>query len=380
MHILVLHITSDLYGTGRVLLTAVKAWIAAKHEVTVILPEEGPLNEAMRAAGAEVKVMSAGALRKKYLTLTGLLNRMKATAAAYRALKQLDSRKKIDLVYTNTVPILVGAIFAKRLHKPHLYHVHEIMDKPVIVKRFFGWMLQHFSNKVVVVSKAVETNWKPLVSSDKLTQIYNGIAIAPFIQAQPVLRNELGLADDIVLVGMIGRVNLMKGQSYFLEIAALLKDHYPQVHFVMVGDAYKGYEYLYTQLEAEKKERGLEPVVYDLGYREDIPAIMQSLDIFILPSQQPDSLPTVMLEAMACSKPVVATRQGGAMEIMQDGETGFFIPLHDATVAAEKIALLIEDAALRDRLGANGFKRLNACFTEEAYRYNINRLVETEVY
>src|SRR6476661_9134095 len=166
---------------------------------------------------------------------------------------------------------------------------------------------------------------------------------------------------------MVGRVHYWKGQSYFLKIAASLSAKYPNARFIMVGDAFPGYEYLYKELEAIKTEFQLQDKVYDLGYRKDISYILNSLDIFVLPSVLPDPFPTVILEAMSLGKPVVATAHGGALEMVADQQTAVIIPVNEPEIAAELIGPLISDSSTRNQLGEAGRIRLQEKFSLAAF-------------
>jgi glycosyltransferase involved in cell wall biosynthesis len=131
-----------------------------------------------------------------------------------------------------------------------------------------------------------------------------------------------------------------------LTIAGKLHREFPQLRFLMAGDAFPGYEYLYEELAAQIKELELGAVVHQLGFRKDIPAVMQTIDLLLLPSQQPDPFPTVILEAMASAQPVIATQFGGAVEMIEQGVTGDFIPPDDAEQAVAVIRNWLDSSRL----------------------------------
>jgi len=176
---------------------------------------------------------------------------------------------------------------------------------------------------------------------------------------------------------MIGRLNLHKGQFYFLEIAKELISANAHLKFIIVGDTFAGYEYLYEKLDNRIRSLGLEKHVLYLGYRSDVAQIMKGLDIFVLPSIKPDPFPTVVLEAMSLSKPVVATAQGGALEQVLDKVTGFHIPIDDAKKAASIMQPLLIDKEMREHFGKNGKARLEAEFTLTAFENNISQLIHS---
>jgi glycosyltransferase involved in cell wall biosynthesis len=111
---------------------------------------------------------------------------------------------------------------------------------------------------------------------------------------------------------------------------------------------------------------GLSEVVQWIGFRKDIPAVMQTIDLFILPSQQPDPFPTVILEAMASAKPVIATHFGGAVEMIESGVTGDLIPPDRADIAADVINSWLDVNKLQ-QAGQAARKRVLEKFSWEAW-------------
>ncbi|MGB4775457.1 MAG: glycosyltransferase family 4 protein, partial [Daejeonella sp.] len=179
-----------------------------------------------------------------------------------------------------------------------------------------------------------------------------------------------------LLIGMIGRVNYWKGQEYFIKLAAEISKRHPNVRFIMVGDAFPGYEYLYDHLKHLIEKENLTDKIYNLGYRTDIVNILNSLDVFVLPSVLPDPFPTVILEAMAAAKPVVATLQGGAVEMLEDGESGIFIPINNPIVAASKMSELISNPLERIRIGKNAKRRIENSLSIASFDRAMLQIIE----
>ena len=99
-----------------------------------------------------------------------------------------------------------------------------------------------------------------------------------------------------------------------------------------------------------------------LGWRDDIYRLMDLTDIFVLPTYYFEGLPVSILEAMACGKPVIATRHRGCEDVVVDGETGFLVPIKKATALVEKILQLLDDKQSRTRMGKAGRKRVEQYF------------------
>ncbi|MEY2595287.1 MAG: hypothetical protein RI965_559 [Bacteroidota bacterium] len=378
MRILMLHVATDLYGSSKILFLVAKKLREEGHEVHLVVSEDGPLLDVFKQIGATTSIIRLGVLRKRYMNVYGLLNRVHVLFSALVQLRRLIQSEKIDLIYTNTTPVIIGGVLSKLTGVPNVWHLHEIMDPPrSMVHRIFGSIIKATSKKVIAVSDAVYENWLPSIESEKLVRIYNGIPIETSSSIHSTIREELNVASNELLIGMIGRLNLYKGQFYFLDIARELIKKNNDLKFVVVGDAFSGYEYLYEQLENNIKNAGLEKQVFYLGYRTDISQIMKGLDIFVLPSIKPDPFPTVVLEAMSLEIPVVATAQGGALEQVLDGVTGIHIPIDNPSFSAEKMEPLLLDAALRKSYGKKGKERVEEHYALEVFEKNIHQLIES---
>ena len=376
MNILVLHVVSDMYGSSKVLLQAVRALKALGHKVCVVVSEKGPLTEALELEGIETKIIRLGILRRRYLNVLGLLNRAGVLTRAFFALKKLCKQNQIDIIYTNTAPVIIGGILSKFTGIKNVWHLHEILEPSSLMHRFFGWLINATAQKVIVVSDAVYNNWSGRIGASKMVKVYNGFEASDInvnvgANASVPLREQLNLNDNTVLVGMVGRVNLIKGQFYFIQIAAAAKAAGLNCHFVMIGDAYKGYEYLYPQLESQITTLGLQNTITNLYYQPNDASLIQQLDIFVLPSIKPDSFPVVILEAMAADKPIIATNQGGAQEQIDDCVTGFLVPVNDAKIAAQKLGVLVNNPDMRTRMGQAGARKLQEQFSLATFNKNI---------
>ncbi len=367
MHILILHTSSDMYGASKILLIVIEILKKRNNHITVVLSEEGPLVEVIQKMGIAVYIIRLGILRRKYFNFPGLLNRIKVLFKAWKRLSQFIDDKKPDIIYSNTTGVLVGALLAKAKGIKHIWHVHEIIIKPVAFTKIIGFFLNSLSSKVIVVSDAVKKHWLHAVNEAKMIRIYNGIDSAPFKDCSSSLRKEIGVSNEVVVIGMIGRINHWKGQSYFLEIARKLHQNYPFLCFVLVGDVYPGNEALLTLLNQEIANSGFSNKIFNLNYRTDIVNILNGLDIFILPSIEPDPFPTVILESMCAQKAVVATNHGGAPEMIEDGKSGIIIPINNPLAAANKIASLVENKWLRLEMGVNASKRVQELFSYKTF-------------
>jgi glycosyltransferase involved in cell wall biosynthesis len=270
----------------------------------------------------------------------------------------------------------VGIFVAAHQNIRHLWHVHEIIEKPYPLFRFLSYLFNKKQNQTIVVSEAVKNHWKKYVPAENIKVLYNGVDYWLFDNKESTFRAELGIDKDAIVMGMMGRVHFWKGQDYFLKIAGVLHKTFPNLVFVIVGDAFSGYEYLYDNLNDIIQAEQLQAVVKQVKYRSDIVNVYHSFDLFVLPSLLPDPAPAVVTEAMACGLPVAITKQGGAMEMIEENISGILLPLNNPSEAAAKIAPLIQDATARKEMGLQARARIEKHFSRELFNKQIIALIE----
>jgi glycosyltransferase involved in cell wall biosynthesis len=377
MRILLLHSSSDLYGASKIFLQTVTLLRQHGHNCVVVLSNKGILEQALESVGAEVYIVNLGILRRKYFSIDGLFNRIQKWRSASNELNSLIREHQIELVYSNTAAVLIGAWVARKNKLKHVWHIHEIIEQPKLLHQFLGWQMRKGADKLIVVSDAVAKCWEShLLDKTNLIRIYNGIE--PIIQPVTIdYRKQLNVPDDAIVLGLAGRIHVIKGQPYFLEIAHALKkqNNFSKLHFFIAGDSYPGQEYLLDQMFALIRAYNLEASVHYLGQVDAMSNFYTAIDLLVVASIQPDSLPTVILEAMQYGLPVAATAQGGALEMVQENETGIFIPLDNAVIAAERINTILT-ASVRQQMGAAGKERVATYFSQAAFEKNITAVFE----
>jgi glycosyltransferase involved in cell wall biosynthesis len=374
-----LHGSSDLYGASKIFLFTAQALILQGHYVVVCLSEDGPLVQELQKIGAQVRIIRLGIVRRKYMNLVGMLNRLGVLWRANTRLAMLVRNESISLVYSNTAAVWIGAWISNRRKLPHYWHLHEIIEHPQWFSRFLKKFVYAYSDKILVVSKAVKAHWQVDLPDDKFELIYNGIDYEPYLHTGKSLRRELAISEETCVIGMIARVSPWKGQQYFLEIAKELNKKFINLIFIMTGDPFPGSEYVYKEIVDKINKNKLNDFVIDLGFRKDIPNVLATLDILVLPSILPDPFPTVILEGMASGKPVVATAHGGAPEMLVDQLSGYLVPWDNAQEAARKISPLIENVNLRSEMGVFNKNRVLKNFSLTSFQKNIARVFQNGV-
>jgi glycosyltransferase involved in cell wall biosynthesis len=167
----------------------------------------------------------------------------------------------------------------------------------------------------------------------------------------------LGLSSAWPLIGLIGRLEYQKNHEAFFRVIQKLKEVFPRVMGVCVGDGRRR-----QQLEDEVSEQNLRENIVFLGNRSDVSAILQVLDVQVLPSRW-EGLPNVLLEGMLYRLPIVATAVGGVPEVIRDGYNGFLVAVDDDMAMSERIVDLLRNPDLRHSFCEQGYQRLAADFS-----------------
>lgn len=263
---------------------------------------------------------------------------------------------------------IVGALAARRLQVPMVSTLHALHDEPGAIPRIKRWVAAaarlSTAARTISVSDA-QRRWYldafPGADARHVVTIHNGVA-DPWAgprdaAATAQLRRSLGVPATAVMVVQIGMLRPGKGHTDLLAAVRMLPAQ-PAVHVVIVGDGP-----LRTQVEAEAQD--VAGTVRFTGFRHDVPAILDSCDIAVQPSEF-DALPTALIQALAAGKPAVATAVGGIPEIVTADE-GVLVPPRDPSALAAAIGALAADPQRRTRLGISARRRFERCFEARAW-------------
>ena len=232
----------------------------------------------------------------------------------------------------------------------------------------YGWTAR-FADKIVAVSDDVRRFYEnhTAIPSDKFVTIENGVDVQRFTGQESAgysVRQELGLEQSAIVLGIIGRLTQPKDHVTFLKAAAIVRQKALQARFLVVGDGL-----LRKELEARAQELGLSEAVIFTGLRKDIPAVLASLDVLVFSSLW-EGLPVTLLEGMAAAKPVVATSVGGIPDVVLPEKTGLLVPPSDAEALAQACLRLMADDKIRRAMGQAGLERVR---TQYSMRVMVDR-------
>lgn len=373
-NILFLHAGAEMYGADKVMLDLIRLLDKTKYKPYVVLPTHGVLVDAMKKEGIDVKVMPYPIMRRKYFNPIGICKYVVELFKYANILSKYAKEKHIQIVHTNTAATLEGCFIRHRLNIPQLWSIHEIIINPKIMFRFTSWLISKYGDSVITDSNAVKKHLEAsgYFCKNQIRTIYNGVdsnRFNPDIDCN-YLYDEWKIPKNARIIGMMGRVNSWKGQKDFLKAANIVMKQNPDVYTVFVGAAFEGEEWREKELAEAIAASPYKNRIINKGYRTDSEAIYKLYDIFVLPSTNPDPLPTVVLEAMSSGKPIIGYRHGGVCEMVKDGYNGLLAEVCNPEDLADKICHLLNDKVLQKKMAEHSRKRLLKCFSIDAYILN----------
>ena len=379
--ILYLHAGAEMYGADKVLLELIKGLDRQEFEAHVILPNDGVLVEALRQVGAQVSVLDYPILRRKYFNPKGIADYIRSYNFYAKQIALYAREHSIDMVHNNTAAVLEGIYLKRKLKLPLIWHVHEIIVKPKAISDFINMLMGRYADKIVTVSQAVANHIKqsPFIKDSQVEVIYNGVDNAVYYPMDASsIREKFDIAQDALVIGMIGRVNAIKGQNDFIEAVEPLLEKNEQVVAFLAGGVFPGEEWRLEELDKRIASSSVVSQIHRIDYYDKTSELYNMFDIFVLPSIKPDSLPTVVLEAMACSKPVVGYNNGGIAEMVVDDKSGYLVKPNRPQELSNAISLLLDSSEKREKFGRVGYQRQRELFSLESYIKNFSELYKTD--
>lgn len=301
--------------------------------------------------------------------------------SALVSLYLLFRREKFDIVHTHTakagVLARLAAYFARVpviIHTPHGHNFYGYfgicMSKIIIaVERFVA----RFTDRIIVFTELEKKDFIRfrVADTEKVSLIYQGLELERYTQVnidKVKSKKAFGIAVDEDVIGMIGRLEPIKGPGYFVEAAEEVAKKFTKTKFIVVGEGG-----LRQRLENQVEGMGLKDRFIFTGWREDIPEILSIMDILVLPSLN-EAVGIVLIEAQVLGVPVVATNVGGIPEIVIDGMNGILIPPRDPQALAQAVVKLLKDEALRRKMGDAGREWVRDRFSVESMIEKLEKL------
>jgi glycosyltransferase involved in cell wall biosynthesis len=294
--------------------------------------------------------------------------------ADWRAVRQIEEyiqEDGIDLVHTHGYKAdLYGYLAAWRCHKPVVATCHNWVGGTAalgIYNHLDRMALKKFNALAAVSDKVAQRLLAFGVPAEKIKTIANGIDVTAFERAEPL---PLLNAEGSTVVGVVARLDLQKGFEYLLQAARKLCKTFSGLKIVIVGDGPDR-----DAIEEMIEQYGLQSNVILAGQQSNMPGVYAAMDIFVLPSLN-EGLPMTILEAMAASKPVIATRVGAIPSVIKDGENGLLVDPRDSEGLRNAIANLLGDAERRRRMGDQAHALVSRGYTSEAMALKYREMYE----
>lgn len=299
---------------------------------------------------------------------------------AFFSLYRLFKKEKFDIVHTHTAKAgFLGRIAAKFagtrivVHTPHghnLYGYFNIFVTSFIV--ILEKIASLFADRIIVLTNIEKRDMLRynIGKPQKIEVIHSGLDLNRYNKEINIKekRAEFNIGQDNFLVGMIGRLETVKGPEYFVDASKHIAGEMPQTRFLLVGDGN-----LKEALISRSKQLNVADKVIFAGWRDDIPEILSILDVLVLPSLN-EAVGRVLLEAGALAKPVVATDVGGIPEVVKNNETGILVPPGDSKKIAEAVIDLLKDERRRFEMGLAAKDWISTNFNENRMVSEIHSL------
>ena len=354
------------------------------YDPVVIFYQEHSLIPMFKGAGIKVEVFE---LPKPYhLKLfknmnNGLLSRLTGLIQSginfYRffirqAIRYVVYIKKnnIDLVHLNNTILRNHnwMLAAKLAGVKCVTHERGINTRFPLMARFFG---KHI-DAIICISGSVENNLVVRgMDSGHLVKIHNGID-PERVQAKissKVIREKYGIMEDEKVIGVVGNIREWKGQEVIVRATAEIKKYFPTVKCLIIGDTANSESTYFERLKKIIKELKIEDNVIFTGYQSNVSDHMNAMDVVVHTSISPEPFGRVLIEAMALSKPLIGSRDGAVVEIIDEGKTGLMFEPGNSDDLAQAVTSLLEKTEYARELGVNGRRRID----EE---FHINKNVE----
>jgi len=351
LRILAVIASSEFGGAERVLASLLEGYDRDRFEVWVACHGDGPMIEEYRRHASGVWAFD-------------LVNIFKPATVA--ALARLTERLHCQIIHTHlwTADLLGGmaAVLARvpiRVATVHGEYFRTVEEeglhwaRKIALSKTFRLTYRLF-DRVIGVSRSVAADLleRPglRVGPGKVTVIRNGLDLSRIpVSGSRVDRRDLGLSATAPVLIAVANFSPYKGHRWLLEAMPRVLRRFPEAMLLLVGDGST-----LPAIRRQVQERQLEGNVRMTGFRRDAIELMALSDVVVLPSVSSEGPSTVVLEALALGKAVVATRVGGIPEVVEDGETGLLVPPRDPRALADAICTLLADRSRAQLLGEKG--------------------------
>lgn len=357
--ILYVHANADLIGGTETLIENSLSCHDA-FEPHIIFINDGLLPQRIKKAGFKnIAIMNGKRFRYLHRTVPCIIRIM-------RYIKE----NKIDIVIGNGLSSWIYAGPAAKLAKvKSVFYWHDIMKtEKGVFSRIISYIGRHIAPDLLLAnSLATKKSLEKFYTGARIDVVYYGIDLAMFSPGASRIRAEFNIKTDPIIL-LASRIQEWKGHEYLIKAIPIILKKHETVCFFIVGDPTFDQDKIY--LEKIKKvthDLGVEKHVFFVGYRDDVAQFFKAADIIVNASIAPEPFGLTIVEGMASGKAVIATDQGGPVEIIKDGFDGLLIPCRNENVLAQAIIRLLDDQSIREAMGRHARETATERFSLPAY-------------
>lgn len=368
---------SSFTGAQQSLYWLLKGLNKDKFEPIVVTPGKGELINKVEKIGIKARVIKYlfnldvfGGKIKEYSLIKKLLVLISLIKYNIIFLKYLI-KEKPDIIYCNNLRgVLTIGILVKLLRIPFFWYVRIDTSNGI-----FDKIGARLVDKIITISEGVRDIFDEEYlkrKAYKFETIYTGFNLKEFNDNKEAKFK----FDGEFIIGTAGSITPRKGYDDFIDMARELNQIAKRIKFVIAGEPPRNSISYYNELKRKIKSYNLEEKIKFVGWVDDITDFLSSIDLFVLCSKN-EGLPRVVIEAMAMSKPVVATNAGGTNEAIDNGKTGFVVDKNNKNELVAKIIYMINNKEKIEEMGKEGRRKVENDFSLESYISKFENLLDS---
>lgn len=319
-----------------------------RFHVSVIVPSEGRFSAELEKIGIASHYIKTGNYQLVKKGAGDILRFLFLTPIALW--KSFWVVKEADLIFANSTRVFIwSAVIGSITGKPVIWYIHNILSdkKTKLLVEFFGRFRS--VKKILADSHAAKDQYASL--SKKAAVVYNGVDLSQYTM-ENCAQDQTHASGREMRIGVVGDIIPMKGHKVLISALNIIKAELP-VRLIIIGAPQEHSRPYEGELKQLVVRLGMDKIVQFQGYCTDLPALLNTLDVIVIPSSSFESSPLAALEAFACGVPVIGSDLGGTPELIEEGRTGFVFHANDEKDLAEKIRLVLGNPPLHDEMRKN---------------------------
>jgi glycosyltransferase involved in cell wall biosynthesis len=377
--VLTVFLDGEMSGTPRRIFRISKYLNRSRFRSVVVIPKaDGEFAALLRGVGVTVYEIEGLARPRRTTSLCEAARWIGRFLPDICQIRRVIAEEGADIVHCYGMSQVTGPLACLGLGTKVVWHINDD-SVPPYAGRPFVKVMRMLSDRITVSSHALADRYMSLQNAQGAgftDVLYSTVDLDAFqpTQSREATRRELGISSDEVVVGMVGNVARAKGQHEFVRAAAMLRGRTRRrLRFLMAGRTLALKAAYALELDRLIERLGIGPQVIKVGYRNDVPNLLDGMDVLVVPSLW-EPLGVIVMEGMAMKKAMVATDAGGIPEMLRDGREALLVPPSAPAAIAAAVELLIQSPDLARRLAEAASARLKSAFAPEAAAAKYERL------